>query len=1242
MGLLSAMACRRILFICTGNYYRSRFAEAVFNHWATARGLACRAVSRGLATELADGDLSPYTLEALRERGIDVCHTGPTRMRLTADDLAAADLCIALSESEHRPLMQASFPAWEARTVFWGVEDAHPEGMRPADALPLIERQVLALLEELRAAGDPGGTREWEDERLTGRNTEPRRATALPYPDREGALTAPRGETPFCRSLNGRWQFRWSLEPSARPAGFYRPDFDASGWDEIPVPLSWEMAGYGVPIYTNITYPFQPDPPRVMTEPPREYTGHAQRNPVGSYRRTFSVPEEWAGRRVFLQFDGVDSFFYLWVNGQEVGFSKDSRTPALFNVTPYLRDGENLVAAEVYRYSDGSYLEDQDMWRLSGIFRDVTLWSAAELHLRDFFVHADLDDRYDDGLFSVEVRVRSFPPSAAHQASETSSPQAVAPASLPATPSVENDVLDREVAGRDAGATVDGGDGSGSLAVPRTFTVDAELLDLDGRVVLQQSVAGHVAAGKESELRLSGAVERPAQWSAEAPNLYRLVLVLKDESGHTIEATGCRVGFRRVEIRDGQLHLNGRPIYFRGVNRHEHDAETGHAVSAASVRRDLFLMKQHNVNAVRTSHYPNDARWYDLCDEYGLYVVDEANIECHGLTTLSDEPSWRDAFLDRTMNMVERDKNHPSVIIWSLGNESGFGQNHVATYEWVKQRDPSRPVQYEAAGTRPQTDIVCPMYATIPQIVAYAEKTENQHRPLILCEYAHAMGNSVGALRDYWDAMEAHPVLQGGFIWEWLDQGLWKETTTPDGRRVRYLAHGGDFGDCPNDSNFCFDGLVQTDRKPNPHLEEVKKVYQPVRVEVVDAAAGRFRVHNRYAFTNLRELECLAALWVDGVSDHSAVLGRLDVPPLGSAEITLPAEVLEDLPGERMVSFYFRLPEARPWAPAWHCIAWEQVTLPAFQGTRGMEGTREAKEPGGSEVVLQESAELFQAEAGGVAACFHRRTGGLIGLEVDCEVLFLDGLRPGFWLAPTDNWLRTGMTRLQQVWKDAADRLELIQLTAAQPAGDRVEITSRMRLPVGGSLYTVRYAMTGDGSLTVRAEYAPGEGDIPPLPRFGFDVEVPAAFEWLTWYGRGPHETYPDRKTSGEIRVYRLGMDVEEMTHDYLRPQENGNRGDTRWLTLMDHDRGVGFRMTAPSPFNFALRPYSAADLEAAKYPHDLPRRDRLYLRIDGAIQGVGGDDSWSPNGRPHPEYLLPGGEPRVFEFTITPLRGDG
>jgi beta-galactosidase len=1215
------MASRRVLFVCTGNYDRSRFAEAVFNHWATARGLAWAALSRGLATELAEGDLSPYTVEALRERGIDLAHTGATRIRLAAADLAGADLCIALSETEHRPLLRAAFPEWEARTIFWAVEDAHPEGMRPAEALPLIERQVLALLEELRAQEEGGAAPEWENERLMGRNKEPRRSSAFPYPNRESALTAPRGESPFCRSLNGRWQFRWSPEPSARPAGFHRPDFDASGWDEIPVPLNWEMAGYGVPIYTNITYPFQPDPPRVMTEPPREYTGHALRNPVGSYRRTFTVPEEWAGRQVFLQFDGVDSFFYLWVNGQEVGFSKDSRTPALFNVTPYLQEGENLLALEVYRYSDGSYLEDQDTWRLSGIFRDVLLWSAAHLHLRDFFAHADLDDRYEDGVFSVDVKVRRF-----------GSPATVVTATTPRSlPSETQAVSVSEGTLREVVAAVSNR--------PTEFTVEAELLDAEGRVVFQQSVAGEVAVGEETELCISGTVERPAQWSAEAPNLYRLVLVLKDETGATIEATGCRVGFRRVEIREGQLHLNGQPIYLRGVNRHEHDAETGHTVSEESMRRDLFLMKQHNVNAVRTSHYPNDTRWYDLCDEYGLYVVDEANIECHGLTGLSDEPSWRDAFLDRTMNMVERDKNHPSVIIWSLGNESGFGRNHVATYEWVKRRDPSRPVQYEAAGTRPQTDIVCPMYATIPQIVAYAEKPENQHRPLILCEYAHAMGNSVGALQEYWDAMEAHPVLQGGFIWEWLDQGLWNETTTPDGRRIRYLAHGGDFGDHPNDGNFCFDGLVQTDRKPNPHLEEVKKVYQPVRVEAIDAAAGRFRIHNRYAFTNLRELECLVALWVDGVSDHSAVLERLDAPPLDSAEITVPAEVLQQIPGERMIGFYFRLPEDRPWAPAWHRVAWEQLLLPVWEGT---EATGATEGSGGSEVVLHESRELCQPEASGVAVCFHRKTGAMIGFEMDAESLLHGGLRPGFWLAPTDNWLRTGMTRLQQAWKDAADRLELIELTAAQPARDRVEITSRMRLPVGSSLYTVTYVMAGDGSLTVRAEYVPGEGEIPPLPRFGFDAEVPAAFEWLTWYGRGPHETYPDRKTSGEIRLYRLGMDVPAMTHDYLRPQENGNRSDVRWLTLMDMRREVGFRVTASAPFHFSLLPYSTADLEAAKHPHDLPHRDRLYLRLDGAIQGVGGDDSWSPNGRPHPQYTLPGAEPRVFEFTLAPVRGKG
>jgi beta-galactosidase len=1230
-------------------------------------------------------------------------------------------------------------------------------------AIPL----ALALASLAFAAGE---LPDWENQQVVGRNKEPRRATSMPFPDRAGALKGDREASPFYASLNGKWKFHWAPDPGSRPAEFYQPGFNVSRWSEIDVPRSWQTAGFGVPLYTNIRYPFQPDPPRVTSEPPREFTNHAHRNPVGSYRRTFRVPTAWKGRQVFLQFDGVDSAFYLWINGKQVGYSEDSRTPATFNVTSYLQDGENVLAAEVYQFSDGAYLEDQDMWRLHGIFRDVFLWSTADLHVRDFFAKADLDSAYRDGEVTVEVAVRSYAPAA------------------------------------------------------RRARLEAELLDRGGRSVWKasQSLDG-VPPGGEAPLKLTGRVSHPAQWSAEEPNLYRLLLTLKDERGKVVEVTGCRTGFRKVEIKQGRLHVNGRPVYLKGVNRHEIDLDTGHTVTEESMLLDVRLMKQHNINAVRTAHYPDDYRWYELCDEYGLYVVDEANIECHGLTSLSADPTWQTAWLDRTMNMVERDKNHPSVIIWSLGNESGFGVNHVATYDWIKKRDPSRPVQYEAAGLRPQTDIVCPMYATIPEIVAYAEKPENRNRPLILCEYAHAMGNSVGNLQDYWDAMEAHPTLQGGFIWDWVDQSLWKDvprlyqvrdqvrpdltgevlgrvvpeegvigpvviaederlnltgpltleavvmggevrgfcplitkgdhqyllrldgsglnftlhqggwkglqpgaerlrkgewnriTAVYDGRNMllyvngeevgrkeltgafdsspfpvnigrnseipdrtshlpireariysrpltpqevaeperrsteglvlhmdmrqtrevaapgrpkRFFAYGGDFGDRPNDGNFCCNGLIQTDRRPNPHLYEVKKVYQNVDVEPVDLAAGRVRVRNKYVFTNLGELEASWTVRVDGRPAATGKLGRLNVAPLSTTEITLPVERFPSGPEERLLTIAFELPEATPWAPKGHRIAWEQLELSSNPTLRSLDVS--------GAVALADAGELIRVTGEGFTATVGKESGALESLRVDGTELLARPLEPGFWKAMTDNSTRTGMTGLQTAWREAARKRTVRSVTGRQVSGSVVEVTARMTLPVGGSAYTVTYTIASDASVKVHAAYEPGQGTLPPLPRFGMDSAVPSGLRQIEWYGRGPQETYWDRKTGGEIAVHALPL--ERFTHDYIQPQDNANRSDVRWFTVRD-ERGKGLQVTGEQPLNFSVWPYTSDDLDRAQHPYELPRREFNTVHIDWQLQGVGGDTSWSQAGRPHPQYRLPGNQAYAYTFTLRPVR---
>jgi len=629
------------------------------------------------------------------------------------------------------------------------------------------------------------GVFDWENPEVVGRNKEPGHCTYLPYADTRAAVQNDPAQSAYTKCLNGIWKFNWVRKPAERPAHFYREDYDVSHWDDIKVPANWELEGYGIPIYTDTDYPFPANPPHIPHD----------NNPVGSYRRNFTVPETWEGRQVFLHFGGVKSAFYVWVNGKEVGYSQGSKTPAEFNISEHIRSGENVLAVEVYRFSDGAYLEDQDYWKISGIERDVFLFSTPNVMIRDFFVLGNLDELYLNGRIEVSVDVRNYL--------------------------------------RDA---------------PEKHKIQMHLFDADHRPVFEEPIEGEVEFNESggAEIRLENFIENPKKWSAETPYLYTLVLSLLDETGKTIEVMSCKTGFRKVEIKGGQLLVNGIPVTIKGVNRHEHEPETGRVVSEEYMMKDIRLMKQFNINAVRTSHYPNVPRWYELCDQYGLYVIDEANIESHGMgyrpdRTLGNNPAWQKAHLERTIRMVERDKNHPAIIIWSLGNEAGDGVNFEATYSWIKKRDPSRPVQYERAETRPHTDIVCPMYRQIHHLEDFLKKGLG-NRPLILCEYAHAMGNSVGNLQDYWDYFDKHRELQGGFIWDWVDQGLLKKNEEGE----EFWAYGGDFGPpgTLSDKNFCINGLVFPDRKLHPHIWEVKKVYQPIKVKALDLTIGKVEIQN--------------------------------------------------------------------------------------------------------------------------------------------------------------------------------------------------------------------------------------------------------------------------------------------------------------------------------------------------------------------------------------------------------------
>ena len=1029
----------------------------------------------------------------------------------------------------------------------------------------LIGSTAIGSGEEPRADAHP----DWENPQMIGRNKEAARATAIPFADVDAALNGDPAGSPWYVSLNGEWSFHWSPNPAQRPVDFFRPDYDVSSWKLTPVPANWQLHGYDYPIYTNIRYPWgEADPPRV----PHDF------NPVGSYRRTFTVPEGWAGRQVYVQFGGVSSAFYLWINGHEVGYSEDSRTPAEFNITQYLVPGENILAAEVYRYSDGSYLECQDFWRLSGIFRDVDLVSFPDLHIRDFQVHTDFDASYRDAELGIDVWVRNL--------GEASQP----------------------------------------------FTVHGQLFDDQGKVVADGlSASGAVGAGGEVTVRLDRTMANPPKWSAEDPNLFRLVLTLRDQGGAVIQAVSCNVGFREVEIKGGQLLVNGVAILIKGTNRHEHDPDRAHVMTTDLMVRDIRLMKQSNINAVRTSHYPDVPEWYDLCDRYGLYLIDEANIESHGVgydpdTTLGNNPEWQKAHLDRTIRMVERDKNHPSIIIWSLGNEGGDGVNFTATSTWIRQRDPSRPVHYERAELGPNTDIYCPMYARIEEIVEYAKARDD--RPLIMCEYAHSMGNSDGNLKEYWAAIQSHERLQGGFIWDWVDQGL--RQPVPGRPGEFYFAYGGDF-EPPgvyNDDNSGCDGLVSADRVPDPGLYEVKKVYQYITVTPVDLDRGELSISNGYAFISLDGFVGFWELKADDVIIASGRLPALDLPPGQSREVTIPLPKISPLPGvEYWLDLSFRLARDASWAARGHEVAWEQFRL-------GLEAEAPAiDEAGMPPLDVADAGGQITVTGDGFAARFDRATGTLASLLANGVELIRSGPRPNFWRAPTDNDRGNDMPKRCAAWREASQGWKVTSCAVRRLGPAKVEVTAEGEAVNGIVTSKVAYTVFGSGDIAVEQSMMPIRAELPEVPRFGMQITIPGGFETVTWYGRGPQETYWDRKSGARVGLY--SGSVDEQFVDYCEPQENGNKTDVRWLALTN-DAGTGLMVVGEPLVGFSVHHFTAGDIESAKHGYQIERRDDITLSVDKEQTGVGGDDSWGA--LPHEAYTLRP-EPMSYSFRLRPIK---
>jgi beta-galactosidase len=1009
---------------------------------------------------------------------------------------------------------------------------------------------------------------DWENPKMFDQNKEPPHCSLVPYEDHKQALRNDPMRSPFYRSLNGKWKFHWTRKPGDRPMDFFKPEVNVDPWAEIPVPSNWELQNHGIPIYVNAGYPFPPNPPFI----PHDY------NPVGSYRRDFEIPQTWKEGRIFIHFAGVSSAFYLWINGQKVGYSQDSMTPAEFDITPFVKPGKNIVAAEVYRWSDGSYLEDQDMWRLSGIYRDVFVFNTPNVHIRDFQVQGDPDAQYRDVVMTVSPIVRNF-----------------------------------------------------GNAPTETHQLDVTLYDADGRTVARMKKnTGAIDAGGERSFLLKTTLSNPRKWTAETPYLYTTVLTLRDSQNRIMETLQCRTGFRKVEIKEGQLLVNGKSITIKGVNRHEHDPDFGRAVPFDRMLGDIKILKQNNINAVRTSHYPDHPLWLDLCDRFGIYLIDEANIESHGMgykpeQTLGNNPEWKEAHLARGAAMIERDKNHPSVIIWSMGNEAGDGVNFEALSEWMHKRDPSRPVHYERAMERPHVGIVSPMYAPIERIEAYAQKP--QTRPLILCEYAHAMGNSVGNLRDYWEVIEKYKHLQGGFIWDFIDQGLRKKTT--NGKT--FWAYGGDYGDIPNDGNFCCNGIVQPDRTPNPSLYEVKRVYQYVKTTAVDLLNGRFRVTNTYDFISLDFLDISWKLTENGRPLQHGVLKRLSTKPGQGEEIKIPFKKPSPRPGEEyFLTVTFSLGLQTSWAEKGHVLARDQFQLPF--PVPEIPPVDAASLPG---VQLKEDEKKIVVNGEGFSVTFDRNSGLMESWECRGKPLLRTPLTPNFWRVPTDNDIGNKMPLRQGIWRNAGNERTPADVSVEQVARGEIRITANFSLLAGNSPYRLIYTIYGNGEIVVESHVQPN-ALLPDLPRFGMQVELPGDFKTVTWFGRGSQENYWDRCSGADVGLYRA--DVETFIHRYVWPQENGNRTEVRWVSLVSAD-GSGIKIEGLPLVDISAWPYRMADLERGGHIHEPESLDIITFNVDYRQMGVGGDNSWGA--RTHPQYTLPP-KPYTYRFRLSFIDASG
>lgn len=1010
---------------------------------------------------------------------------------------------------------------------------------------------------------------DWENPEVFDINKEKTRATAIPYPDAALAKADVYSSSPYYKTLNATWGFKWFPRVGDIPNGFYAENYDDSNWDKMPVPGNWEFNGFGIPMYINMNFGIVPkNPPYINRDD----------SPTGLYRHSFDIPTSWDGRKVFIHFEAGTNSMYVWVNGQKVGYTQNAKSPAEFDITPYIRMGKNTLACEVHKFSDGTYLEDQDKWRIEGFNRDVFLYSTDQTRILDFFAHPDLDANYKNGIFSVDVKLRNYDDKAQNQ------------------------------------------------------QISVSLLDANGKSVWQKSLKTAIPADDAIEVSLNGVISNPAKWTAETPNLYTMLLELKDAQGKIIEVTSAKIGFRKIEITDGQFFINGKKVIFKGVNLHEFNTHAGNVVDKDIMMRNIRLMKELNINAVRTAHYPQPTLWYKLCDEYGLYVVDEANLESHGLGfgpgNVSNLPEWHAQHMDRIYRLIERDKNHASVVTWSLGNEASNGKVYFDMYDWAKQRDTSRPTQYEQArkGER-NTDIICPMYPSWEAMKRDAARDIG--RPYVMCEYAHAMGNSMGNFQEYWDLMRTSKNMQGGFIWEWYNHGYPAE----DEQGRFYWAYGGDLKgyNKMNHGNFCMDGIISPDQQYLPHTYIVKKVHQDILFKAKDLEKGVITITNDFKFTDLTDKN-YTYKWVIIKNGEVFAEDNFNVNYIGadkSKDITLNLPQLNYEPAtEYYLQLYAYLKENTPLLEAGFEVAKEEFAMPRnnYFATKDRKGSLD----------IIKSDTTVVVTSGSICYEFSLRDGStLLGLTDDKQKVFKSLPQLNFWRAPTDNDFGSNEQSNLRIWDAAAYNIIWKYIDTKEQSGAiTFNYVGKLRA-IDAKVY-VAYTVNVDGSMTVDTHYKALSDELPEMMRFGMLMTLNNnELTDFTWYGRGPFENYVDRNSDSFMGVWN-GL-VSEQAFEYYRPQETGNKTDVRWLTLKDKSgKGIlveGAQPLSVSALNHLPENFDAGTSKKQQHWSDILPLDQVVLCVDLFQRGVGGLDSWKT--RPFDAYRFQDNE-YSYSYTIS------